>query len=298
MLLWVMLLSILLQSSAPGPCTWGRAKEIGTLDQTINESSGMAISRRIPDRAYRINDSGDSGRFFVTDLSGGHTKTVNVTGFDPVDAEDMAVGPCDKSADCLFIADIGDNNRRRQTTELAIVEEREDFPAGVPARHRVRMQYPDGPHDAESIGVHPDGTVYILTKDATRSQIFSLKREQWSNPGRIETLETVVTLDWPLLRPNTLPFTRQATAMDISPDGKRFIVLNYTDAVEFFIDLSSGTLDATSWIQGVHYRTIEITTLEQEEAIAYLPDGRGFLYDTERGSNTRPARIMRVDCAN
>jgi hypothetical protein len=298
MLIWVALLWAGLQSSAPAPCTWGRAKEIGTLDRVVNESSGMAISRRIRDRTYRINDSGDTGRFFVMDLSGNDTKTVNITGFNPLDVEDMALGPCDASTDCLFIADIGDNNRRRPTTELVIVEEREDFPSNVRAIHRVRMQYPDGPHDAESIGVHPDGTVYILTKDTTRSQIFRLKREQWSNSGRIETLEPVVTLDWLALRPNTLPFTRQATAMDIAADGKRFIVLNYTDAVEFFIDLSAGTLDAASWTLGVHYRTIEITTLEQEEAIAYLPDGRGFLYDTERGSDTRPARIMRVDCAN
>jgi hypothetical protein len=75
------------------------------------------------------------------------------------------------------------------------------------------------------------------------------------------------------------------------------VILTYTDAVEFFIDLS-GTIPAPEWKEGVHYRTVAITTLEQEEAIAYLPDGQGFLYDTERPQNVRSARIMRTDCAN
>ena len=97
------------QSGEPQPCTWGTAKEIGTLDPVVNESSGMAISRRIPNRTYRINDSGDSGRFFAMDASGRGTKIVNISGFDPMDTEDMAMGPCSESADCIFIGDIGDN---------------------------------------------------------------------------------------------------------------------------------------------------------------------------------------------
>jgi hypothetical protein len=66
--------------------------EIGTLDPVIAESSGLAISRRIPNRAYRHNDSGDTGRFFVTDITGRNAKTVNIAGFRPRDLEGVAVG--------------------------------------------------------------------------------------------------------------------------------------------------------------------------------------------------------------
>jgi hypothetical protein len=83
--------------------------------------------------------------------------------------------------------------------------------------------------------------------------------------------------------------------MDIAPDGKRVLMLNYAEAVEFFIDLSEVIPDPNSWREGQHYRKVPLTTLEQQEAIAYLPDGNGFLYDTERVA-TRPARIMRVAC--
>ena len=41
-----------------------------------------------------------------------------------------------------------------------------------------------------------------------------------------------------------------------------------------------------------------ITTLEQEEALAWLPDGKGFLYDTEKVFPTRDARIFKVSCVN
>jgi len=293
----IFLLLTLLQSSEPQTCTWGTAKEVGTLDAVVNESSGMAISRRIPNRSYRINDSGDSGRFFAMDASGRGTRIVNIAGFNPEDTEDMAIGACSESADCIFIGDIGDNDRKRRDVELVVVEDREDFPSEVRAAYRVRMEYPDGPHDAEALAVHPDGSVYIVTKDFTKSEIFRLKREQWRNPqGGAALLELVGVLNWGSLRPGTLGFTRMVTAMDIAPDGKKFLLLNYSDAMEFFVDLSAGKQDPTTWKEGVDYRTIRITTLEQEEAIAYFPDGRGFLYDTERVTATRPARIMRVDC--
>jgi len=292
----LLLLSIIQSAPAATLCSWGAARDAGTLDPVVNESSGMAVSRRIPDRSYRINDSGDSGRFFVLNLAGTLSKTVYVPGFNPLDTEDMAVGPCGDSIDCIFIGDIGDNERRRQTVELVVVEERADFGALAQPLHRVLMRYPDGPHDAEALGVHPDGSIYITTKDAMRSQIFRLKRDQWRNSRNpIEVLEPVLTLDWPSLRPNTLPFSRMVTAMSIAPDGKRFLLLNYADAMEFFIDLSV-TTDPSKWKAGVDYRTIFLTTLEQEEAIAYLPDGRSLLYDTERTPNARSARIMRMDC--
>lgn len=292
----LLLLLSVLQSSIPTPCVWGTAREAGTLDSVVNESSGMAVSRRIPNRTYRINDSGDTGRFFVLDLAGALSKIVVIPGFNPMDTEDMAVGPCSDSVDCIFIGDIGDNGRRRQTIEIVVIEERANFASEAQAAHRVRMRYPDGPHDAEALAVHPDGSVYIATKDASKLQIFRLKRDQWRNSRNpIEVLEPVLTLDWQTLRPNTLSFTRQVTAMSIAPDGKRFLLLNYADAMEFFVDLSANP-DPAKWKAGVDYRTIALTTLEQEEAIAYLPDGRSLLYDTERAPNARSARIMRMDC--
>jgi hypothetical protein len=256
----------------------------------------MAISRRIPNRSYRINDSGDSGRFFVLDLTGRVIQIVNISRFNPFDTEDMAIGPCGTASDCLFIGDIGDNGRRREFVDLVVIEERADFPSEVRPVHRVRLRYPDGPHDAEGLAVHPDGNIYITTKDTIRSQIYRLKPDTWRNAETSEAvLEPVVTLDWSMLRPGTLAFTRMVTGMSIAPNGRSFVLLNYGDAMEFFVDLSAGKPDPEKWKAGADYRVLELTTLEQEESIAYLANGRSLLYDTERREGTR-ARIMRMDC--
>src|SRR6185369_18081869 len=104
---WMLLL--LFQDGNSQPCQWTHGKEIGQLSDPIDEDSGLAISRKFPDRLYHVNDSGDSGRFFITDLTGRNLRIVNVKSFSPVDAEDLALGPCSASADCLFIGDIGSN---------------------------------------------------------------------------------------------------------------------------------------------------------------------------------------------
>lgn len=260
----------------------------------------MAVSRRFRDRAYRINDSGDRGRFFAMNIDGRNPRSISIEGFNPIDSEDMAIGPCGSRAeDCLFIGDIGDNNSRRPTVEIVVVRERSEFPATIRADFRVRVRYPDSPHDAESLGVHPNGNIYILTKDSMRSQIFRLNARQWRNSqGGEEMLALIGTIEWNQVLPNVSGFGRLATAMDIAPDGKRFLVLTYTEAVEFFFDLSATLPAQNTWRESREFRRIALTTLEQQEAVAYLPNARGFLYDTERAIESRPARIFRTVCRN
>ena len=84
--------------------------------------------------------------------------------------------------------------------------------------------------------------------------------------------------------------------MDISADGQRMLVLTYLNAFEFYVDLSSSPLKPTSeMVDGVDYQEIEVTALPQQESVAYLPSGEGFLYTTEAG-NRSGAPIMRVSC--
>src|SRR5688500_13119155 len=91
---------------------WSSPVTAGKLDhKLIAESSGLAASRRFKERLYHINDSGDGAAFYITDSRGRDPKRIAVTGgFAPMDAEDLALGPCgDDEKSCLFIGDIGDN---------------------------------------------------------------------------------------------------------------------------------------------------------------------------------------------
>jgi len=283
---------------------WGEAVQIGVLDETILEASGLAISARYPNRLYHINDSGDIGRFLITDEKGTLIQSVRIAAFDPIDVEDLTLGPCQRSGECLFLADIGDNARVRPEIEIVIVEERENFPDTVPALARVRVRYPDRPHDAESLAIHPNGDLFLLTKELERhdnspaagiSHLYKLAAEKWRNPSGVATLEPVADIDFEKLTPGAPYNSRLPTAMDISPDGKRVLILTYMDALELAIDFSKKLPRQEDWRDGIDYQRVRLTNLEQQEAIAYLPDGREFIYTTERPrSPSSSARMMRV----
>jgi len=249
---------------------WNEAVHIGDLQPQLHEASGVAASRKFPGRLYHLNDSGDTGRFYITGMDGKDTRAVRIPGFDPEDMEALSLGRCPSgpaASSCVYLGDIGDNDSQRKTIEIVVVEEMQNFTAAVKAKARLKLRYPDHAHDAESMAVHPDGTIFILTKERP-ARLF--KADPRISP---QTLTAVTTLD-----PGGKP-----TDMAISDDGMRLLVLTYTDAVEYTIDLK-------------HQQKIPLTFLQQQESVAYLPGSRSFIYTTERLLPTLPQWIMRVDC--
>jgi hypothetical protein len=253
-------------------CThWGEAARVGELQPQLNEASGIAASRQFPDRLYHVNDSGDTGRFYITAMDGTGTRDVRVAGFDPEDVEALSLGPCPNNGatSCIYLGDIGDNDRKRKFIQVIVVDEVQNFPKTVQARSRLILHYPDGPHDAESMAVHPDGTIFLLTKE------YPAKLFKADPKLADQTLTVVTTLD-----PGSKP-----TDMAISDDGMRLMVLTYTDAVEYSMDFKE-------------QQQIRLEFLQQQESVAYLPGSRSFIYSTERLLAGLPQWIMRVDCAD
>ncbi len=287
---------LLLQGVAPPACQWTRGVEIGKVEAPIAEDSGLAVSRKYPDRLYHVNDSGDIGRFFTTDLSGKNWRVIHVNGFEPHDAEDLGLGYCGGAADCVFIADIGDNSRKRKHVEFVAIEEKETFSPLVDPKYRVRMRYPDAIYNAESFAVHTNGDIFILTKGGI-PRLYRLRKDQWmSANGKVQTLEFVTAIDFMKLGgPEAFVDWNLPTAMDISSDGKRLLVLTYRTAFEFYFDIAQPLPPVAAWKAGRQYRRIDVEVLEQQEAVAYLPDALSFVYDTEKPQRGR-ARIMRVAC--
>ena len=285
---------------------WSEAKKAGTLDYLrIDEASGVAVSAKFPGRLYHINDSGGGPYFYMTDMDGGNTKAVKIEGYDSkrLDFEDMSTGECGPGKSCIFIADIGDNRKRRDHAEIIAVEELEDFGGSVKPLKRIKIAYPDGPHNAEGFAVHRGGDIFILTKEENRdnteaypARLFRLPRDKWQNAGDdVVRPEYLGKIDFPSLLPDASPLGQVVTSFDIATDGKKFLVLTYERAVEFGIDLSAGALLPTSKMkEGKDYRVIEIMSLPQQESIAYVDGGSGFIYDTEHHLFEVP--IMRVDC--
>lgn len=298
---------LLLTLSASGYaqlCThYDGAVRVGTLDPSLPEASGLAVSRHFEDRLYHINDSGRGPYFYLTGTHGENTQRVRIKGFSARDAdlEDMGLGPCDVAPSCLFIGDIGDNLREREELELLVIEEQETYSDEVTPYRRVRFRYPDGPHNAEGLAVHPNGDVYLLTKEESffrpaPSRLYRLPREAWEEGEGVQVLEAVGSLPLPLGEVALLSgFNRVATSFDISPDGARFLVLTYGGALEVVLDLSERWRPLSLLQVGKDYRTIDLKRLPQQESVAYEPGGESFLYTSETLGGTG-GEIVRVAC--
>ncbi len=141
---------------------------LGELGRELRESSGLAVSRAHPGIVWSHNDSGDDARFYAVDASGAVVATFDVEGVEAQDWESMDIGPCpvERSETCLFLADTGDNVRRRDILSIHVVPEPDPRlgDGAVVPRGRLRYLYPDRSRDAEAVAVSPTGDVVIITK--------------------------------------------------------------------------------------------------------------------------------------
>ncbi len=284
---------------------WGKAQKMGVLDnKLIDEASGIEVSSKFPSRLYHINDSGGGQFFYISDLKGTNTQKIAIDGkgIKKSDFEDIGVGKCfDKT--CLFIGDIGDNKAKKYSVEIIVIDEIEEYRSSVKPLKRLTVKYPDGPHNAEGLAVHPNGDIYIVTKEenlreleAYPSKIYKLTAKEWQNSSdKTITLEHVGDIDLRVLNPSGTAYGQIVSAFDIAPDGKRFLLLTYENALEFNIDISEQKIKPSEkMIKGQDYNLIELKTLPQQESIVYMPDGTSFLYNTEHHWFQAP--IMKVNC--
>ena len=298
---------ILGQISQAALCSkWSEGEKVGELDHNlVNEASGIEASRKFPGRLYHINDSGGGHFFYISDLSGSNTKKIEIDIDAPKrsDFEDLSLGGCSSNKSCIFIADIGDNSKRKDSVELILIEELEKYGNSIQPLKRIELVYPDKPHNAEGMAVHPNGDIYIITKEENLSdleaypaKLYRLSAEKWQNKAdKMQLLEYVSEIDLRLLNPSGTAYGQVVSAFDIAPDGKSFLILTYENALEFNIDLSKQKMKPTRQLKkGRDYNLIELKSLPQQESITYTPDGKGFLYNTE--FHWFEAPIIRVDC--
>jgi hypothetical protein len=284
-------------AGAAGLCSrWSEPAKVGELDVTaIMEASGIAVSQRAA-RLYHIND-GTSAQFFVTNLQGGALQAVRIADFSPRDLEDIALAPCG-SHNCLHVADVGDNAEQRKSVQIALIREATTFGAAVTPEKVLTVRYPDGAHDAEGVAVHPvSGDLLLATKirfnQQRPSQLFRLSAAQLAAGGE-QTFESVGNIPVATLSESLGANPRRViTAMDLSPDGSRLLLLTYDAVIE--IALGSNAALPQDWVEGQTHRAFAIAPLLQAEAIAYDRDGQSIIYSTEsiRGS---AAPLMKQIC--
>ena len=139
-------------------------------DAALNELSGLVASRTRPGLLYSHEDSGAGPQVWALRADGSVAGGWTVPGAEALDWEDMATGPSPTGEGAvLYLGDIGDNAGARPFVDVYRVPE-PAFGTGVTApAERLRLRYPDGPRDAETLLVDPRrGTLVIVAKALTR----------------------------------------------------------------------------------------------------------------------------------
>jgi hypothetical protein len=240
----------------------------------VGEASGVAVSRRTPGILWSHNDSGRAS-LFAFDEAGNAKGIVELTPVPIDDWEDLAAGPCPEGS-CLYIADIGDNNRgRRGITIYRVPEPRPDDKTTKPA-DAWTMTYPDRAHDAEALFAASGGQLFLVTKEDVRTTaLYRVPAPSGSGIGQLQQVAQ-------------LPLDR-VTGAAASPDGS-WVALRTNTELLFYpaADLVAG--------KNVQPRRFDLKPLKerQGEGVAFGPNGVIYLVGEGGG---RSGTLAAIRCA-
>jgi hypothetical protein len=235
----------------------------------------VVASRANPGRLWTHNDSGDAPVLYCLEHDGRSCGRWQVAGAKARDWEDIAAGPGPVAGrPYLYVGDIGDN--LRDQGKLVVYRVPEPTLADPPAAsaetapaEAIRLRYPDGPHDAEALLVHPvTGDIYIVTKDIPTA-VYK------ASPGA-SALTRVADLQ--------LGTPGFVTGGDISPDGRRVILCTLATGVELTLPEGPGpdtTGMAFDQIWSQPPMLVLLPRRAQGEAIAYRLDGEAVVTTSE-----------------
>ncbi|MFJ6198038.1 hypothetical protein [Micromonospora sp. NPDC092111] len=269
---WTVAVTVLTVALWPGTAVAGRSSPdpvpvCQIRDPRLTEISGMVAT----DAGFVVvNDSADEAsrrRIFFLDGDCAVVRTVPYPS-RPRDTEDLAVGV----DGTLWVADIGDNDRSRDTVALWKLAPG----AGRPVLHR--MAYPDGPHDAEALLLDGAGRPVVVTKQGGAAGLYTPTAPL--RPGTTTPLARVGQVRLPATttaNPFAFVGRRLVTGGATAPDGRRVVLRTYADAFEF--DVPDG--DVVAALTGGTPRVVPLPDEPQGESVAYRRDGRALFTVSE-----------------
>lgn len=282
------MLLLLARVAAAGTCSaYLDLETVATLDGVpeLRESSGLAVSRS-RGLLYTHQDSGSSAQIFAFEADGTSRGVHAIEGAGAVDWEDMALGPCpdDAALDCLYIADVGDNPRSRESVQVYAVREPAADGEALPVIATWDVVYPERARDAEALAVHPlTGRVYLATKDMTGDEEIFVLPAAPTAPGETGALTPVARffID--------TEYDRLVTGAAWDAEGERFALRTYLSALEWTADPASPD---TTWASAP--RAWPVDGQGQGEAITYDRGSKAILLSSEGN----PMPLDRLPCAD
>jgi hypothetical protein len=253
----------------------------------VNESSGVAASRRNPGMYWTHNDSGDTARLFAMGGSGEDLGVYELSGVQATDWEDIAVGPGPYGTSHIYVGDIGGNAGRtrvsvRRVAEPAVTLGQAPGTWSLDGAANLLADYPGGAkYDAEALFVDPaNADIYIVTKSSLGSSRVFLFPASAQVPGVAATLVEVGSRKF-------VEGNLMVTGGDISPDGSEIVLRTYDRVYLWQRAPGQSVAQAIAGTPCV----FAITGEAQGEAVGYQSDGRSLLFTSERAN--QPLRQVR-----
>lgn len=252
-------------------------------EEFIEETSGMAVSRKNSSWIYVHNDSGGEPEVYILDTLGTFLGTIRLEGVENRDWEDLAFGPGpEEEKSYLYIGDIGDNFGKFEELIIYRIPEPESLEKEMTVSPEIiKLIFPDGPKDTETLLVDPiSGDLFILTKREAKNTLYKAAGDLLKDGHTVE-LEKVMQL------PITL-----SVGGDVSADGSQVLIKNYW--VVYYWERTEGeTLEQT--LSG-KATLLPYEPEPQGEAIAFSPEGNTYFTLSEKKLRVNPV-LYRYDRA-
>lgn len=134
-------------------------------DPRISESSGLVASPTHRDLVWSVDDSGSSARVIgVSPTSGRTVAVLSLAGTQARDWEAMTAARAPDGRGLLWVGDVGDNRGVRDSVVLRLVTEPRSVASATVRPVSLRVRYPDGAHDVETLLRTPDGRLLLVSK--------------------------------------------------------------------------------------------------------------------------------------
>lgn len=264
----------------------------------LNEASGMMASFSREGDFFVHNDEGEPVLYAI-DESGAHLGSIEIVPAKNKDWEDITSVPVEGER-WIVAGDIGDNKAKRKSIKLYFAKEpktgkHDRYSGRVDLKHSLRLRYPDGPRDCESMAYDPIGKqILFLTKRDKPSRLYAVDLQTALTEANAE-LKFIGSIA--KLRPPTstdrfhwggrTDYISQPTGFDISPDGSEAVIITYRSLYRFLREPDE------DWLSALQRNPVEVSgpPAPQNEAISYSVDGKAIYVTTEK----QPAPIFRFE---
>lgn len=239
----------------------------------LAEISGLAFSKKHPNLMYVHTDSGGEPTVTMLDSLGRELGKIELEDAKNRDWEDIAVGPGPDGKSYVYVGEIGDNAGVHKEILIYRFPEPSTVQKTQSAKVEIlRLTYPNGPRDAESLMVDPiSGDLFILSKRDDKNSVYCVSQDAFAQGKAV------------LKQLHNLNFTG-SVAGDISQDGSRILVKNYFAV--FYWERKTG--ESIGQALERKPKRLPYVPEPQGEAIGFNRKGSSFFTLSEKRFNINP----------